>query len=679
MTAASAAAVPILILRRYRHVLLGAGAFIGIAVAVAAQAGLAPARAETAEVGRLVFGVVLTALCLSTSVTARAPASHRPEQPVGGWRLVPLTSRVVAITAGIVLARATYEGAADNDLSTRDAAVWILSLVAFGGSLWTYGATDTRGSDGVSRPRQKRWLVPLGLLLLLMISGYFLFFRIDSIPREMTGDVIVNVVDIESKRHGAGRVYYPYSDGAVFVYAAAPVAEAIGGPTDFLTVKLTGAVAGLLTVLVVFLLVREAFQSDRLGLVAAGLLSSAHWAVLLTRSGYRLTFTPLLTALVFWLFLRALRTRARNDFVLCGAALGLSLYSYTPVRVLPLLLLGCLVLTAGREVVVLGRKSGPSLRRLGANSLCLFAVAAVVVVPLARYAIDHPEEYWRQFRMLGPSAEDKSFWESLEGILFNLKEVAFMFNWVGDAVWVSNIPYAPALDDLTAVLFPVGLLLLGIWAVIRRDLVPVFMLANLLAMILPSVGATANPGDNPSFGRASGAIPFVFAASSIAVGAAMQTLGTAAGMLGKYLAWLLFAVVLAWIALTNYSWYFQDYAPITRTHSLNQTEISGVIQDFVNGGGRLSQAFLVSYPHWMDVRGIAIELREPTWANSLLKIEDADKHRSLLGPKLYLLNQRDAKSAEWLMAAYPQGRIELFPSSVDRDHNFLVFLSQPLE
>ena len=60
--------------------------------------------------------------------------------------------------------------------------------------------------------------------------------------------------------------------------------------------------------------------------------------------GLRFPFPPAFGAAIFYLLLKALRDRRRNDFLLCGLVLGLAQHSYTALRFAPLAVIGCVAI-----------------------------------------------------------------------------------------------------------------------------------------------------------------------------------------------------------------------------------------------------------------------------------------------------------------------------------------------
>ncbi len=679
MIGRTAAVAKQLKISRYAMLLPIAGATAGIVLAVRGQTTF-PKTGDAADgsILALVLGASLTALFLSGSAWSKSRAA--PEEAVrtvDGWKLASLRVFLAFMVVGLAIR--VYRDADKNSLSTAGCIYWLLAITFLFASLWQYSAAGNRSwLLRVPRVSLQTWVIGVGLLAAVGLVSFFTLFRLGQVPRDMTSDVIVNVIDAEHAKTGRGLIYYPYSDGAVFVYASALISKLAGGPADFLTVKLAGALAAILTVPVTFLLAREAFGNSRLALFAAILVASAHWPVLLARSGYRLTFTPLLAALVFWLLLRAIRSRRRNDHILCGLALGISLYGYIPVRILPLLVIGCLGLSITSKLI--GKEKLSGIRRDTLNSLVLFGMAIVVVIPLSRYAIDRPDEYWRAISILGPTANTGPFADTVGKLVANFKEAALMFNWKGDVVWTNNIPYSKALDNVTGILLPIGLGIAMISAAKERRLVPVFLIAALLAMMLPTISAVTNPGDNPSFGRSSGAIPFVFTFSAVAIEAAVVTIErTSPGAVGRLLSLSGVALTLAVIVGTNFSWYFSDYPAVARTHGMNASELATAIKAFGSRGGSTAEAFVVGFPGWLDYRGVGIELDQPDWPNGLGRIEDAERYSNTTEPLLFLLNVNDAKSVSWLEAHYPKGTLQRYASGVGQDHDFLLFQTRPFD
>lgn len=153
---------------------------------------------------------------------------------------------------------------------------------------------------------------------------------------------------------------------SLYMYLELPSVAILG--LNEVAIRLPAALAGLGTVILLFLLLREAGEPGA-GLLAAGSLALSPWHILMSRTGVEWILLPFMTSLTVLLAARAFE--GRGSWAAAGVAAGLSLYTYTPVRlVLPLLFLG---------LAVAYRDRLPSQRR---GLLAGGAVAFCVAVPV---------------------------------------------------------------------------------------------------------------------------------------------------------------------------------------------------------------------------------------------------------------------------------------------------------
>ncbi|HRV81589.1 MAG TPA: glycosyltransferase family 39 protein [Planctomycetota bacterium] len=124
---------------------------------------------------------------------------------------------------------------------------------------------------------------------------------------------------------------------ALYRYLAVP-SVAIFGLNEF-AVRLPAALAGILTVALLFAVVREQW-GVRVALWAALLLAISPWAVPLNRIAFRANLLPMLFLLGHWALLRAMSRRPAWIYA-ATLAFGLALVSYSSARMfVPLNLLG---------------------------------------------------------------------------------------------------------------------------------------------------------------------------------------------------------------------------------------------------------------------------------------------------------------------------------------------------
>jgi len=129
-------------------------------------------------------------------------------------------------------------------------------------------------------------------------------------------------------------------DEAFYAYLIVPFIQ-IFGLNEFST-RLPAAVAGILTVVVLFYLARELFD-EKIALTAALFLCVSPWHLHFSRMAFRAILLPLFFSLGLFFFLKS---RSQKSLLLfSGISFGLSLFTYTAARVfVPLFLLGLCLL-----------------------------------------------------------------------------------------------------------------------------------------------------------------------------------------------------------------------------------------------------------------------------------------------------------------------------------------------
>ena len=80
------------------------------------------------------------------------------------------------------------------------------------------------------------------------------------------------------------------------------------------------------------------------GLVMAALLAISYWQLMLSRLGLRIVLTPLIMTIILIFFVRALRYNRIDDYIKTGLLLGIGLYMYQAVRMVPIVLIVGLLL-----------------------------------------------------------------------------------------------------------------------------------------------------------------------------------------------------------------------------------------------------------------------------------------------------------------------------------------------
>ncbi|TKJ30717.1 MAG: hypothetical protein CEE40_04285 [Chloroflexi bacterium B3_Chlor] len=366
----------------------------------------------------------------------------------------------------------------------------------------------------------------LTILILVCIAAFFRFHHLEEVPIGLWRDEAANGLEALRILDGNIAIFYGTRE-PMFIYLAA-LSVALLGRTP-LAIRVVAAIVGTATIPVTYLLVKELFRStERRARAIACLtclwLATSYWHISFSRLGFRGILLPLLSTLSFYLLWRGWNelTRTRrtsasrpSQTLLCFAAsglfLGLTMYTYTPARFLPIAVLPFLA-----HIISRNRKTGPHLRETLYSSESLvkafsvFGLALLLVVaPLGLHFLTNPGSF---FARAGVSVLGVSHDESLAVVLAkNALQQLGMFGFVADPNTRHDPAGRPAFDLPTLSFFIVGLML-SIYH--SRETPYLFALAWFSAMLLPAVLTFL---ELPHFLRAIGTLPvaYVFPALGI--------------------------------------------------------------------------------------------------------------------------------------------------------------------
>ena len=131
-----------------------------------------------------------------------------------------------------------------------------------------------------------------------------------------------------------------YKPGLYF-YVVLPFVKFFG--LNVWSVRIPGAALGVLTVIILYFLIKELFDDERLALASSFFLAINPWHIHFSRGGWEVNTATFLMVLGLWLFLKGLRNP--KYYALAAVAFVLSLYTYHAARiVIPLLGIGLLVI-----------------------------------------------------------------------------------------------------------------------------------------------------------------------------------------------------------------------------------------------------------------------------------------------------------------------------------------------
>jgi 4-amino-4-deoxy-L-arabinose transferase-like glycosyltransferase len=495
----------------------------------------------------------------------------------------------------------------------------------------------------------------LALAGIVVLAVLFRLYLLDGLPSDMFNDLAYNYQETQTILNGDWMIYatgFPGREPLLF-YLTALLSHFTG--LNFYTLKLITALLGIITVPVVYLLGREAYN-DAVGLVAALLLAVAKWHVLISRVGFRGIQTALFTALVLLFLLRGLRRGRRGDFLWAGFFAGLALYTYTAaLAIWPAVLLGLgLYALAGRA---------RDLVRVRRSLFLALLIALLVALPMLRYMFVEEqgrERFW--FRPLTRISDTETSLPGPVGEILgrNLLRTAGMFHVEGDSIFRTNVPYDPHLDVVAGLFFLLGLPL--VLAHLRRGSNPL-ILVFFVMLLLPTTLSLAFPMEVPGAVRSSGALATVMLFPAIAVVAIWQRLGEMLAVLKTKWAWgALLAGLALWAGLFNAHLCFVEYPQFLPEENYPlYREIAGAIDQFGTDGAVL----LKTIPYWDDKDAIRVQTHgHEEWGlhGEIIDTIDPRIFESLHVPRVAVILQpeRDPESLAELARLYPNGMTILY-------------------
>ncbi len=467
---------------------------------------------------------------------------------------------------------------------------------------------------------------------------------------------------------GQHSIFFPRNTGreALQMYLTAAVAVVLKTGISFMSLKIGTVLVGLFTLPYVYLLGKEV-GNRWVGLFALVLAGIGYWPNLISRIGLRFPLYALFAAPVLYYLMRGLRTMNRNDFVLCGLALGLGLHGYSPMRIVPFVVILLVLLYLLHD-----QAAGKRRHAVLAIGIIAF-VSFLVFIPLLRYMMDNPDMFsYRALTRLG--TEERPYpgpvWQIF---LSNLWKAEIMFFWKNGNIWVHSIPDRPALDVITAALYFIGVVLILVRYVRQRHWEDLFLLLAVPLLMLPSILSLAFPDENPSLNRTSAAIVPVFVIAGVALeGLVRGMYSRASSSGGRMVAVLITLAILAGSATQNYELVMIQFKQQFLAGAWNTSEIGRVIRGFADSIGNRDTAYVVPYPHWVDTRLVGINAGYPDKDYALWP-EDFEQTLGEQRSKLFIIKPENQPALDKLRQLYPEGVLTLHRASLP-GKDFLIFL-----
>ncbi|MBI3240706.1 MAG: glycosyltransferase family 39 protein [Chloroflexi bacterium] len=650
---------------------------LGIAFALTGQWSLSQNREALGQgvlllaIGLVIFAVVVWRESLDLR---SAPAETLPLLDLAPQVETRVRWGVAALA--LLWSGLTYFFLKNNDFNIFGRLSWAMSLIAWVAAFWQ-GPLGLKLNWHLLWERLWRGEFNLRLtnklflfLLVLAVSAGFRFANLNSVPVEMTSDHVEKLRDVNDILSNGVRPIFEASNGGrepMEFYLAAIAANVLPTGLSHLTLKLLTSLVGFLTLPFIFLLAREIADDDWIAILTMLAAGIGWWPNAISRNGLRFPFAPFFGTLALWLIIRALKRQSRNDMLLAGLAIGLGLYGYTPIRVVPL-----------AAAVAFGLYALHHWNRAQAAKLAAWlGMAALIIVaafvPMIRYAADAPQDFWRRTltRVVGDTGAETP--PTLSRFLSNEWNSLRMFSWTADSAWLVSPAGQPALDWVMGGLFALGVLYLLYRYVRRRHWLDLFLLISIPVLLLPSTMALAFPIENPSLHRSGVAIPVVFLIVALPLRLLVEhSQSLITGWRGRLVGLGLVGALVFLSAQNNWDILFVNYAQQYRDSVQNASELGALVKSWAESVGSYDTVFIRAYPYWVDTRSVGIYAGQFGWDNAIL---DAAKLGDMVNdprPKLYILNRHDAESIALLRQIYPQGKLA-YRASTFHDKDFVTF------
>ncbi|MBA3470277.1 MAG: glycosyltransferase family 39 protein [Herpetosiphonaceae bacterium] len=600
--------------------------------------------------------------------------------------LQPTALPQLMLRAGISLlafsiAFLTWRSISGNTITGGNVAGWLSAVALWVGAWWSWERPRLPQAD-LLETRKSR-LAALLLLGITIFGGWLLFHRLYNTPNDMTQDHPWKLLDIQQILDGGRPLFFPNNTGrepGQFYYIALLI-KLFNLPPDFMALKLGNVIIGTITIPIVYLLGRE-LGGRKLGLIAASLYAMSKWALATTRMGLRYPYAPLPAALVLWHLLRYVRMGKRTDALLAGIWLGVGLYGYIGIRIVPLVIIAFF----GLMLFDRRRHTPQAIGTLVAHGLLLVTTTALLFLPLGHFMIEFPDQFWYRvatrttdkersieqtvcqefYGATGTTPQEISPLACKLGVFaYNNLRMFKGFNWEGDISQVNAVSKDILVDLITATLLLAAVPLL-LWRLFReRSLRWWMVFVALPILLMTSTLNIAFPIENPSTPRAAIVMPllFVVAAAPLALLAewiiGAWTLRPRVRVARWALAGGVVVALLAQGVQQNYERYFKDFHLQYQGFVPNSGEIAGAILAYEQRGLDRNDAYILVWPYWLEGRSISVYMGNIHWHETHAIYEKDVLHEPENGrPLLYLLNQEDSKRRDELQARFPTGELK---------------------
>ncbi len=414
------------------------------------------------------------------------------------------------------------------------------------------------------------------LMLLLFVAALLLRgFMLGELPWLLTGDEasagLTSIEFIENRRNNIFVVGW-FSFPAMFFWVQSLSIKLLGQTTFAL--RFPSMLAGALTIPALYWFTKP-FFGRKVALGSAAFLAGFHFHIHFSRIGLNNIWDGLFVVIFSGMLWRAWnetsnsRAMTTSNFALAGVILGLSQYFYTSVRVL----FGILILFV--VITILQDRSAVRKRLPGLTSLLIGFM--VVVIPLAAFYIQHPEQFSAPFTrvaQMGPWLQEEVSRTGQSAVVImatKFKQATLAFTHVDIRSW-----YAPEQPMLLAV--PAALFILGFVILLVKLRQPIYQWLTL--WLLSAIFIIALSESTPAAQRLTFVAPAVALLVALPLNSILNWLTPIFRPKKNWILILVFSL-LAVSIIGDISFYFGKYSVERRFGDVN-TEVAQSVAQFLN-------------------------------------------------------------------------------------------------
>lgn len=204
------------------------------------------------------------------------------------------------------------------------------------------------------------------LFVILLVASFLRLWKIQAVPVSLFGDELdvgYHAYSILKTGKDYSGNYWPLHFQSLaewrtplYLYSVVPTVALFG--ISPLGVRLPASIFGILSVLAIYLLIRELTKNEVLSLVSAAILAISPWHIQYSRAAFEVTQLLLFLLLGLYFFFKSLSSRKENGKYLWVAVIFLVLTTlvYSTAKLFTPLLFILLFILWHKEILAIGRK-----------------------------------------------------------------------------------------------------------------------------------------------------------------------------------------------------------------------------------------------------------------------------------------------------------------------------------